>query len=266
MWDGKKLTGTIVIGIGLFILCGGITCWVIGTKLPIFYTSKNLISFPVYPKTENKYGYWEVASNNTDNIKQTNLTFQLDEFFLDYSFSGFEFNFIHNFFGYDISAQLYDNQNRNICSFNGKLNEIIGGKINTSLSYVKMTSFPDNMPINRYYRVHCPYPTLITDKNNITEGCKRKSGSFMRIPGEFMKTELCTADLSEAEFPLTLRVNHFNIVTKDFIHTPQLYLAAWEKTESIPLTISGSVVTSFGMAFVIAALIIFFSMMFDQQG
>ena len=267
MWKEKKITGVIVIGIGLFILSGGIVCWVIGTNLPNFYTSNFLISLPVQPISDDNYGYWEVSYNNSDNKTITNLNLQLDESFLDHSLKGMKFIFLHNLFGYDIDSYLYDNNNRRICTFIHNYNDFIGNiTINNSIVYETMASYPQNSQINNYYRVKCPYPTLITRKNNISESCKRKSGSFMKMPGNFTTTLICEADLSEAEFPLYLQINKFKIVTKDFIHTPQLYLAVWKKSESLPLTITGSVVTSVGMAFVIAALIIFFSMIFDQQG
>ena len=267
MWDGKKLIGTIILGISIVTLGGGIPCWVIGSNQPEYYTSKILLSIPIYPSTSDDMSYWRISVQNesSETHSSSNFIFNLGAFFLDYYASDMSFIFLHNLYGIDANVELYDHENTLICTYENKFNEIIGSG-NQTMNYSTMAHYPQELNQNNYYRVYCPYETLITNKKGISEGCKRTCGSFMKINDLMTDTLICNADLSDAVSPLRLQINNLNIVIKDFVHTPQLYLVVWKKTDSSTMSLLGATVTGVGMVIFVSSLIIYFSMLFDQQG
>ena len=86
----------------------------------------------------------------------------------------------------------------------------------------------------------------------------------MEIHESMSKREVCSIEADKIETPLSVTINYMKVVPNDFIHIPQIYFCAWKKSNSYELTLTGSIITTVGLICFIAAVIIFFSMMFDN--
>ena len=266
MLFNKKSIGSIVILIGSVILVGGLPVWIIGSQRPSFYTSKLLISLPLYPKTDDKLSYWTLKNiSQKTNSENEKISFTIDSFFLGDSLRKMSFYFLHNMHGIESNISIYNNKNVKVCSIYKNFNSVIGKTNNNSISYFPIGSYPDELSNNGYYRVYCPFDTLITDKNQISKTCKQAGGGYMKVKDELAATFLCNINLKDTGVPLKVVVDNFTAITKDFIHTPQIFMVMWKKTDSFLLTLIGSIITSIGMLVFIAALIVFISMLFDEQ-
>lgn len=90
---------------------------------------------------------------------------------------------------------------------------------------------PDDFSILGTYSVYCKEPTLITDEWGIGHLCK-SSGYSVKMGGTYTRYEAIkifdaieTGSLSDDQY--YVRFHSFEAVMKDFLDTPEVYIAVW---------------------------------------
>lgn len=270
MWDTKQLIATIIIAISGALLIIGVPCWAVGSFRPEFYTSNVLVSLPIFPTTEDKLSYWKVVDPGDTGdyftgMQSEKINFSLDSKFVEEFKKKITFYLLHNIHGLATSIQIKDAKGNEICDYSDFFNSIIGDLPNTSNTFTQMSEHPNELSKYGYYRVYCPFRTVITEKMGVSKSCKESQGTFMEIHENMSKRKVCSIEIDKVETPLSVTVNYMKVVPNDFIHTPQIYFCSWRKSNSYELTLTGSIVTTVGLICFIASVVIFFSMMLDSS-
>jgi multisubunit Na+/H+ antiporter MnhG subunit len=270
MWSPKQVIGTVIVSIGALLMAIGVPCWSIGSQTPHFLTSNVLVSLPIFPTTADELSYWRaVDPGNSGEVfpdtKSGKISFTLNSKFLEIFSKNIDFYLLHNVHGISTNITITDLIGQSICKYEEHFNNVIGGMPNVTNSFQSMTEFPAEF--NKYgsYIVYCPYRTMITDKKGIPKSCKKDHGTFLEIHEKMSSRMMCSGKFNKIETPLTVRIEYLDVVPNDFIHTPQIYLGAWKKSNSYELIHVGSVTTTFGIICIICSIIIFFSMMLEQS-
>lgn len=265
MCYSKKSIGFIFLGISGAMSLIGITCWVIGSMQPNYSTSKILISIPVFPTTKDGMSYWVSTKYNNESQTYSNsepLNFDIDLSKYDQTQNFMTFYLIHNMY--------YINTSINFITSTKSVLE--SQSINTTYSYTNETYTNINQNINLlthdlkkdgFYKVYCPHSTLITQNSGIEPLCNRSTGYPMKIYHNFTATEVFSIKLHDHIQQFTLNIPYGRFIPFNYIHTPQIYFAAWQQTKSADVTLSGAIITAGGFLVLTASIGIFISMIVE---
>ena len=268
MCESEWLSSIVFSMISLVLFLVGIPSWIVGSLRPQYYSMKALRTIPIYPQTDDRFTYW-VGVNSTD----TSVLMPYSEFYpISFRFdtNDFEkpgiasdFYLIHNLFGYNISLSVIDAKNNIILVKRLELNSIIGKYDLENVSLKQPYLLPLELRSSGDFRVHCPYPTLVTDLKGIGHKCQSNVGYIMPIEDQISLIDLGKIDLNEDNFPITISFSSMKVLTRDFIHTPMIFLTSWEESDSIELVSAGVLMTSVGFVSLVISVSIYVFYLFS---
>lgn len=238
------------------LLLSGIPCWVIGSLRPKFYISEFLYSIPLFPESQDDtLAFWSF-SNYDEQVKDSNqLVFPISS--SDFPKKNFNHNvdihILHNLWGLKIKGSLVQNHIKyDSFYYNHNINQN---------EFFNRSVFPGDLPpdLRKYgeYRIKCPFPTLITQKNQIESKCSRNIGSFMNLEGPFEDIIIGKIKVN-INNQISINFNELKALPYDFVFTPQMYLGFWKKSDAIKLIISGVILTVTGIVLLILSVVFFF--------
>lgn len=256
---------TCLIFVASFIfLIIGIPCWIIGSFRPFYYAADFLVSLPIYPTTEDGMSYW-IGSKTGNAIEEYSQGIPIEipvSVELSYKASSkvkLDLYLIHNLWGYNVSmhineAEFFKLETKDIYKLNP-----IGNTTIPSMKYMATVEMPKELQEYGAFRIKCPFSTLITIENELEPKCSREIGYFMKLVGKYQVSHIGTIiPLEKGPYTLPIIFDNITVLPYDFIETPQMYLAAWTKTDSTILAGVGSTFTTIGLISVIVLFILFF--------
>lgn len=260
MCVSKKSLGFILLGVSGVMSVIGITCWVVGSMQPHYSTSKIFISIPVFPTKNDGMSYCvSTKYNNSQTYSDSQpLNFDIDIQKYEQTQTYMTFYLLHNMHYLNTQINFVKNAktlfSKNITATYYYTNET---RTNINQNINLLTNGFEN---NGFYRIFCPESTLITQKSGIEPLCNRSTGYPMRIFHNFTATEVFTLKMHDNPKQMTLSIPYGRFMPFNYIHTPQIYFAAWQRTQSADITISGAIITAAAFLLLTASIGIFISM------
>ncbi|EAX94960.1 hypothetical protein TVAG_205580 [Trichomonas vaginalis G3] len=264
MCGSKKNIGLILLAISSVASLIGICCWVVGSLQPRYNTSKYLTSIPVFPTTEDKRGLWvSTVYNNESEIYNESKQIIIDLKPTNTDQNSRTVYLVHNMFYLNTSIAFLNSKNKTISSksFNvtyGLTNEtdpLVNQNINLLLEFMNSYGF---------FKIHCPYSTIITSDQGIEPLCNRSNGYPMQILHNFTATPITSIKSDYYNTTKYLSIDYGYFLPSNYIHTPQIYLVSWAITKSSEITLSGAIITGFGFLVLTASIGMFVSMINDD--
>lgn len=239
------------------LLLGGIPCWIVGAIRPKHYISEFLYSIPLFPESvENTLAFWSFSNRNAGIQDSNQLIFPVSssDFPKKHLNKNIDIHILHNLWGLRVSGSIaknHINQDDFLYIHNIHQNEFFNRSV-----------YPGDLPsdLRKYgdYRIKCPFPTLITQENQIETQCSRKIGSFMNLDGPFVDIIIGTIKIGNND-ALSLIFDELKALPYDFVFTPQMYLGFWKKSNANKLIFSGVLLTVVGLIILIISVVIFFA-------
>jgi hypothetical protein len=258
MKSTASVFGLVFLVVSGIILLGGIPCWIIGSQMPNYYQSDILISVPLWPQSDPYDSLWLGRPRDSHEIPPANLTISVPLITADSKRLTAETSahLIHNLFGYDIDLRLL--RHGQSYAFSVKRNAAVGVFDTEEIDRVTSRSLPDTLKIGRFFRVSCPYSTVVTVNANVEPQCQRAIGSFVELADKYEVIDLPGGLPSNAtEFSIVFV--RLAAVLTNYVEDPQLYIGVWKRSDTDSLMVGGAILTGAGILASLVTICIFFA-------
>jgi hypothetical protein len=254
----KSVFGLVFMGASCIILLGGIPCWIIGSQMPDYYQSDILVSVPLFPSPDSPDLPWlgTVFSSNGTPSHNVTMTVSLTSVDSKRLSSDTVIHFVHNLFGYDIDLRMTISGHSQ--SFTAKRNAVIGSFDVAEPIRANSRSLPSTLSINRFFRVSCPFTTVVTKVAEIEPQCERLIGSFMELSDHYEVIDL-PGKVPSNTTEITVNFVKLTAVPTNYIEEPQMFIGIWRESDTGSLIIGGGILTGAGILTSVITICLFFA-------
>ena len=241
-----------ILGMGLLIP---------GFLTPSFYGSGSLLSIPLYPKEKDGICQYVgiIRNENTSypifGPQKINLDFPLYQFnnikkkqsvYIIHNLWGYNFNLTSSSltFGSPPKVFNYHNFHRN-SGENRSLDTPISDEF-----YPIDRILPSEFTFKKKcYFIYCPVSTLITKELNIEPECNTNYGAMASLKDIEYWQSFKVGEISFQSLPtrITFSFSNLTVVPMNYISTPAMFLATWQKTSSDSFSLAGTVFIYLGI-------------------
>ena len=242
--------------LGFVFLVAGVSVLSVGLVRPGYYCSTVLFSVPIFPTTVDNFS-WYIGVNPPQVLDSYVFPLEslgdtdVDMLLLDINHpeQPQDVFLLHNLWGYDINLSIVDSDRAHLYEFEARRNIDYESHVETQ-DFVESDILPSELMHHGNAYVKCSANhTLITMEEDIEPMCHELGGSLLNIDERLQTLHVKEVIFSRGNPPIHFIFHNLKVLPMDFIHTPQMYIVSWKKTNrstllavGIPLIVIGMVV------------------------
>jgi len=239
-----------------FLMVAAIPFWSIAAYRPNYYSTKSIISIPLFSTQSNNRSYYVPAdyiSGKTNYSANFPYSIGLDGYLTD---EDLDMYLVHNLWGLKISLSFEDSSGKKYFQYVHETN-IESNFLSTLSTYTYSNlNTSDSFIIGDLVTISCPKSTLVTINYGVEPFCNQSSGYPIKINNNYSILSIGEYVYQEALTNPIIVFDNLTVLPMDFVTPPEMYLYGQRKSSKETLKTIADIMFVSGVVIMIISVFV----------